>query len=209
MMRLPWQATTYARGRVALLCSLAIGVAFAARPAPAAAQDHAAAEELPSRGVAHVQLGSYVPLGALRRGFGPAILVGVQGSRRITRRLGAVVSLSAAQLRDERELSRRDWYLWQYDLGLEASTGHAGRLRHPALFVGAGAGGRTYNLVGPERGTRSALAGYAGAGTEVRAGRAGFRLESRLYVARPGGQPDGDAVRADFNVTAGLAYHFR
>lgn len=208
MTRFPWPPPTRAHGRAVLRCSLAIAVASAATAVPAAAQGHVT-EDLPSRGVAHVQLGSYVPLGALRRGFGPALLVGVQGSRRLTRNLGAVISLSAAQLRDERVLSRPDWYLWQYDLGIEASTGHAGRLRHPTLFVGAGAGGRTYNRVGPERGTRSALAGYTGVGTEVRAGRAGFRVESRLYVAQPGGQPDDDAVRADLSVTAGLAYHFR
>lgn len=162
-----------------------------------------------SRAVAHVQLGSYVPVGALRRGFGPAILVGIQGSVRLARNLGAVATLSGSQVRDEREIDRPEWYLWQYDGGLEVSSGHGGRLRHPALFAGGGVGGRTYNRIGPDQGVRSALAAYAAAGAEVRSGRTGFRLESRLYVSRPGGQPDGDAIRADATVTAGLAYHFR
>jgi hypothetical protein len=189
--------------RVALLGATA---AIASR---AAAQDHVGRADRVSGAVAHVQLGSYVPLGALRRGFGPAVLVGVQGNVRLAKRVGAVLTMSGAQVRDEREFARPEWYLWQYDVGLEASAGHAGRLRHPALFVGAGAGGRTYNRVGPERGTRSALAGYASGGVEVRAARTGLRLESRLYVSQPGGQPDGRAIRADLGVTAGLAYHFR
>lgn len=162
-----------------------------------------------SRAVAHVQLGSYLPVGALRRGFGPAILVGVQGNVRLARNLGAVATLSGSQVRDEREIGRPEWYLWQYDAGLELSSGHGGRLRHPAFFAGGGVGGRTYNRIGPDQGVRSALAAYAAAGAEVRSGRAGFRLESRLYLSRPGGQLDGDAMRADAAVTAGLAYHFR
>lgn len=165
--------------------------------------------ETASRAVAHVQLGSYVPVGALRRGFGPAILVGVQGNVRLAPNFGVVATLSGAQVRDERELARPEWYLWQYDGGLEASSGHDGRLRHPTLFAGAGVGGRTYNRIGPDRGVRSALAAYAAAGAEVRTGRAGLRLESRLYVSQPGGQPDADAMRADATFTAGLAYHFR
>ena len=209
MTRSPWPPTSRVHGRAVLLGSLAIGVASAAPAASAVAQGHAAAEDRPPRSAAHVQLGSYLPLGALRRGFGPAMLVGIQGNRRITRNVGAVVSLSAAQLRDERELTRPEWYLWQYDVGLETSAGHGGRLRHPAVFAGAGVGGRTYNRVGPERGVRSALAGYAATGAEVRARRTGFRLESRVYLTRPGGQPDGRAVRADVDITAGLAYHFR
>lgn len=191
---------------LAVLALLSVGAAGA--PA-AAAQDHAGSADRASRAVAHVQLGSYVPLGALRRGFGPAVLVGVQGNLRVAERVGAVLTMSGAQVRDEREVARPDWYLWQYDVGLEASAGHAGRLRHPAMFGGAGIGGRTYNRVGPERGTRSALAAYASAGVEVRAARTGLRLESRLYVSRPGGQPDGQAIRADLGVAAGLAYHFR
>lgn len=209
MTRLPWPPPTRAHGRAVQLFRLAIGVACAAPAGRAVAQGHAAAEDPPPASFAHLQLGSYVPLGALRRGFGPTMLVGIQGSRRLTRNVGAVVSLSAAQLRDERELTRTEWYLWQYDAGLEASAGHAGRLRHPAVFAGAGVGGRTYNLVGPERGARSALAAYVATGAEVRARRTGFRLESRMYLARPGGQPDGRAARTDLDVTAGLAYHFR
>lgn len=209
MTRLPSPPPMRAHGHALLLCSLAVGVASAAPVASAVAQSHAAAEDRPSRGVVHVELGSYVPLGALRRGFGPAMLVGMKGNRRITRHIGAVVSLSAAQLRDDRQRGRPEWYLWQYDVGLEASAGHGGRLRHPALFAGAGLGGRTYNRTGPERGVRSALAGYVAAGAEARARRTGFRVESRAYLSGPGGQPDGRTVRADLVATAGLAYHFR
>ena len=204
-------AGTHARFRVwpGTVAFLALLSAMAASTSRAAAQEHAGSADRASRTVAHVQLGSYVPLGALRRGFGPAVLVGIQGNLRLASRVGAVLTMSGAQVRDEREVARPEWYLWQYDAGLEASTGHAGRLRHPALFVGAGLGGRTYNRIGPDRGTRSALAGYASGGVEVRAARTGLRLESRLYVSQPGGQPDGRAVRADLGVTAGLAYHFR
>jgi hypothetical protein len=157
----------------------------------------------------HALLGSYVPLGALREGFGPTMLVGLQGNRQVGANTGVVASLTGAQVRDTRQRSRPEWYLWQYDVGIEMGGGHGGRLAHPALFGGMGVGGRTYNRAGPERGVRSAVTAYASAGAEARAGRTGVRVETRLYASRPGGQPDGRAMRADLALSAGLAYHFR
>lgn len=179
--------------------------------APLAAAQGARADSADERirRVAHAQLGAYVPLGALRDGFGPTMLVGVQGYQRLGPAFGLVASVSGAQVRDLRPLSRPEWYLWQYDVGFEAGTGHAGRLSHPALFAGLGLGGRTYDRTGAARGVRSAAAAYASLGAEARTGRTGLRIESRLYGTRPGGQPDGSAIRADAAITAGLAYHFR
>jgi hypothetical protein len=120
---------------------------------------------------------------------------GSAGYRQVGAAVGIVASLSGAQLRDMRQLSRPEWYLWQYDTGVELGGGHGGRLGHPALFGGIGVGGRTYNRAGPARG--------------VRAARTGVRVESRLYASHAGGQPDGRAVRADLALSAGLSYHFR
>lgn len=193
------------RGRTRVLLLAALPATLLAMPARTQAQDAAGAR----RRTAHALLGSYVPLGALREGFGPTMLVGVQGYRQVGAAVGIVASLSGAQLRDTRQLSRPEWYLWQYDTGVELGGGHGGRLGHPALFGGIGVGGRTYTRAGPARGVRSALTAYVSAGAEARAARTGVRVESRLYASRAGGQPDGRAVRADLALSAGLSYHFR
>lgn len=192
--------------RMLVLFSLA---SLAWAPSAAAQEGEADTADVGIRRVVHAQLGAYLPLGALRDGFGPTMLVGVQGFQRLGPVFGLVASVSGAQVRDLRPLSRPEWYLWQYDVGLEAATGHGGRLRHPALFAGAGLGGRTYDRAGAARGARSAAAAYASLGAEVRARRTGLRVESRVYVSRPGGQPDGSAIRADAAVSVGLAYHVR
>ena len=168
-----------------------------------------AQDEPGARRTLHALLGSYVPLGALREGFGPTMLVGVQGYRQVGATIGVVGALTGAQVRDASQASRPEWYLWQYDVGIEMGGGHGGRLAHPALFGGMGVGGRTYNRAGPARGVRSAVTAYVSAGAEARGGRTGVRVETRLYASRLGGQPDGRAMRADLALSAGLAYHFR
>lgn len=197
--------------RAVLIHTIVASFAGALVAAPAAAQ---------ARGRPTLELrpfvGSFVPIGALRRALGETVAYGGQGAMELSPGVTVVGAFALARPHDLSVPARPRLRMTQLDLGLEwtRAAGAAGDWTLKP-FVGAGVGGRAYSVRetsdADRTETRVFPAGYASLGTELQAGRLALRAEARGY-ASGFVVPSADAhrrLRADALLAVGFAYHLR
>jgi len=151
--------------------------------------------------------GAYFPTGDQRDMVKDGLLVGAQMGVEIAERLHVVGTFSF----DPNKVKHGGGNLgiYGYDVGLEAfrptPMGDAWELRP---FIGAGIGGRTYDVENGD--TETNFAGYGALGTEFQSGRFALRLEGRDYLSRYRGLSGGlDATtRNDIMMMMGAAIHW-
>ena len=157
-------------------------------------------------------VGVYVPAGALKSQFKPATTIGAQYAYEMHHNLHLLGSLAWSNGSSRLAgLDDDNTSIWQYDVGAEAGLvrkmGVAWLFRP---FVGAGAGGRTYDPGASAMNTTDCAAGYASAGTELQRSTLAWRFEARGYLSCYQ-TPTSERSRAgnDFTFSFGAAWHFR
>ena len=157
--------------------------------------------------------GAYIPTGNQRDFVTGALLTGLQLSVLPHRRFALTVNYGWAATRDRQIAESRALDTYQMDIG--------GEWRMPACyrrgswqlvpFVGAGAGGRTYDYRDVAVSSRTDMVGYAAVGGEVDFGGWGIRLEARDHrsqsrtLAAPEASP---TMRNDINIASGFSRRF-
>lgn len=154
--------------------------------------------------------GVYLPLGAQRSDFKSATMVGGQAAVELNRHVHALATVGWTHGHNK-FFTEDVTHIWQYDLGTEFNLVReigAGWYFRP--FLGAGAGGRTYDFRGPSGGTKTCTAGYGTAGAEMQSGLVAFRVEARDYLSCFESPVNGTKrTRNDLGLSVGLAYHLR
>jgi hypothetical protein len=154
--------------------------------------------------------GVFLPVGALDADFKAATMVGVQGAIEVNRHIHGVASVGWTHGHN-RLFTQDVTYIWQYDVGAELNAVSEmgwGWFFRP--FIGAGAGGRTYDYRHVDVKTTSCTAGYAALGAEIQRNLVAFRTEARDYLSCFESPLSGaKRTRNDIGLTFGLAYHFR
>jgi len=154
--------------------------------------------------------GMFLPTGAQRADFTSATIIGIQGAMEFNRHVHAVGSVGRTHGRNKL-FAKDGTNIWQYDVGAELNLVRQIRVEWDLRpFVGAGAGGRTYEYRAPGVGTRSCYAGYATAGAELQRELVAFRAEARDYLSCFDSPVTGvKRTRNDLGLTVGVAYHLR
>lgn len=156
-------------------------------------------------------VGAYVPVGAMRRDFRDATMLGLQAAIERSRYLHLVgnASWTHGHNRYDRGSDRTD--IWQYDAGVELNLYRpqaAGWVFRP--FVGVGGGARTLDHRASGLASYTCTTGYGSLGTELQTGGVALRVEARDYMAcfksPVTGQHD---TRSDLGLSLGVAYHAR
>ena len=154
--------------------------------------------------------GVFMPVGAHRSDFKSATMVGAQAAVEVNRFFHGVATV--AWTHGHNRLFTNDLtYIWQYDVGgeLNAVT-EMGWGWYFRPFIGAGAGGRTYDYRGVDARTTSCTAGYGTAGGEVQHNVLAVRVEARDYLSCfESPLTSRKHTRNDIGLTVGLAYHLR
>jgi len=156
-------------------------------------------------------VGTYVPVGAMRRDFRDATMLGLQAAIERSRNLHVVggASWTHGHNRYERGSDRTD--IWQYDAGIE------GNLYRPTAtgwvfrpFAGVGGGARTFDHRAAGLASYTCTAGYGSLGTELQTGAVALRVEARDYVSCFKSPVTGlHDTRTDLTFSLGVAYHRR
>ena len=154
--------------------------------------------------------GVFLPVGAQEADFKSATMVGTQAAIEVNRHLHGVVSVGWTHGHN-RVLPEDVTYIWQYDVGAEVNAvSEIGWGWYFRPFVGAGAGGRTYDYRASDVKTASCTAGYASLGAELQHNIVAFRTEARDYLScYQSPLTATKRTRNDIGLTVGLAYHFR
>jgi hypothetical protein len=154
--------------------------------------------------------GVYIPVGAQRSDFKSATMVGGQAAIEVNRSFHALASVGWTHGHNK-FFTDDVTHIWQYDAGGEFNlVREMGFGWYFRPFVGAGAGGRTYDYKTDGVGTKTYLAGYGAAGGEVQRGAVAFRIEVRDYLNRFESPVTGTKrTRNDLGLSFGLAYHLR
>lgn len=154
--------------------------------------------------------GMFLPVGASREDFKRAATVGAQVAVEANRYWHGVASLAYTPAHNK-FFDRDRTEIWQYDVGAELNAVHDmgwGWFFRP--FIGAGAGGRSYNYRQAAAETTHCLAGYGAAGAELQYSVLAFRAEARDYLACYESPITGKKrTRNDVGLTFGFAYHLR
>ncbi len=156
--------------------------------------------------------GASIPTGPQRDLFDDAFLAGVQVAVELKPTLHVVGTFGWTPSRNTFTPAQNDVNIFQYNAGVELGfVKQLSRTLELRPFIGAGAGGRSYNYQSTALADRSCFAAYGALGTEFQVGRAALRLEARdnvfcykFPVAGPGSE-----TRNDLAFQLGLAYHFR
>ena len=185
--------------------SLVFMVALTATATVASAQEKWRAPSAEVRPFA----GVFVPVGASREDFKSATMVGAQAAVEVNRYFHGLASLGWTHGHNK-FFTRDRTDIWQYDVGAELNAvrdlGSGWYLRP---FVGAGAGGRSYNYRSVAK-TTHCTAGYGTLGTEVQYNLVAFRVEGRDYLSCfESPITEKKRTRNDLALSIGLAYHLR
>lgn len=156
--------------------------------------------------------GVYLPTSNLSTLYRESVLFGVQAGVELKPTFHLLGTLTWVPVHNDYGVANPDVNLYQYDLGAELAIA---RPLEPEWvfkpFVGIGAGARTYSFKASELSTRTCVAGYGSAGTELQLHRVAFRFEARdnVFCYRAPTGPSRSWVRNDVGLSIGLAYHFR
>jgi hypothetical protein len=154
--------------------------------------------------------GVFVPVGAQRSDFKAATTLGAQTAVELGRNVHALAGVGWTHGHNKLYVDDVT-HIWQYDAGAEFNLNREigdGIMLRP--FVGAGAGGRTYDYKAGGVGTNSCLAGYGTLGSEIQDGVIAFRAEARNYLSCYESPISGTKrTRHDLGLSIGLAYHLR
>lgn len=156
-------------------------------------------------------VGAYVPVGAMRRDFRDATMLGLQAAVERSRNLHLVGSASwtHGHHRYDRGSDRTD--LWQYDVGVEVNLYRpmaSGWVFRP--FAGVGGGARTLDYRASGLKSYTCTAGYGSLGTELQTGGVALRVEARDYLSCFKSPVTGlHDTRSDLGLSLGVAYHRR
>jgi hypothetical protein len=154
-------------------------------------------------------VGAYVPVGAMRRDFRDATMLGLQAAIERSRNLHFVggASWTHGHNRYDRGSDRTD--IWQYDVGLELNLYRptaAGWVFRP--FAGVGGGARTLDYRASGLASYTCTSGYGSLGTELQTGAVALRFEARDYMACFKSPVTGlHDTRSDLGLSLGVAYH--
>jgi hypothetical protein len=157
-------------------------------------------------------IGAYLPAGAIRTDFKSATMVGAQGAYEPTRHLHVIGTIGWAHGHSRAATLTSDGVsIWQYDLGLEFNIDRPMKNDWKFQpFLGAGAGGRTYDYKASSASTSSCVSGYAATGAQLQRSALAWRFEGRDYLSCYESPLTGkERVRNDFTVMLGAAWHFR
>jgi hypothetical protein len=154
--------------------------------------------------------GVYIPVGAQRADFKSATMVGGQAAIELSRNFHGLASVGWTHGHNKFYVNDVT-HIWQYDVGAELNLvrdlGYGWFFRP---FIGTGAGGRTYDYRTAGVDTKSCLAGYGTAGSEIQKGIIAFRVEARDYLSCFESPETGKKrTRNDLGLSFGLAYHLR
>jgi hypothetical protein len=154
--------------------------------------------------------GVFVPVGAQRSNFKSATMVGIQGAVEVNRYVHGVASVGWTHGHN-RFFVEDVTHIWQYDVGAELNAvSEMGWGWYFRPFVGAGAGGRTYDYRGVDANSTSCTAGYGSVGAEVQHNMVAFRAEARDYLSCfQSPITTLKRTRNDVGLTVGIAYHLR
>ena len=157
-------------------------------------------------------VGAYLPTGAIRTDFKSAVMLGAQAAYEPTRHLHVIGTLGWANGQSRLGmLSNQRVSIWQYDVGLEVNVDRPlTRDWKFQPFLGAGAGGRTYDYRASETSTSSCISGYAATGAQMQRSALAWRVEARDYLScYESPMTAKSKVRNDFTIMLGAAWHFR
>jgi hypothetical protein len=128
--------------------------------------------------------GTMVPTGELRHTVKRGSISAAQVSFAVRPNLAVISTLGWTRSRDIASVGDPKLDVFTYDVGLEARAPHwvEGHSMTFAPFIGAGAGGRSYNYRKLDVDATHNAAGYVSMGGDVRIRRVGLRLEARDYV---------------------------
>lgn len=172
-----------------------------------AAQEQAAPAHGPWQLI--VSSGRFIPTGAQRAAIGRGKVTVAQVSYVVREGFVITSTLGWGRTRDVASLDNPRLHMFTYDIGAETRAGKwldGGRLSF-SPFVGAGAGGRTYDYRGLDLDATHNLAGYVSAGGELGiARRVTLRLEARDYLTgfKPLNGGGSTHARNDLTLIAGL-----
>lgn len=157
-------------------------------------------------------IGVYVPAGAMRDEFKSAETFGAQVALEISQFMHVVGTVGWTHGHNKFEsLSNDVTYIWHYDAGAEFNITRewgASWLIRP--FLGAGAGGRTYDYKATNVGTNTCTAAYTALGSELQKNVVALRFEARNYLACFKSPMTAEQkTRNDVALAFGVAYHVR
>ena len=153
--------------------------------------------------------GVFIPVGALDSDFKSATMVGAQMAIELNRYFHGLATLGWTHGHNKMFTSDVT-HIWQYDLGAELNAVQAMGLGwYLRPFIGAGAGGRTYDYRGVNAPTTSCTAAYGSLGAEMQRNVLAFRAEARDYLSCFESPITAKKnTRNDIAVSFGIAYHF-
>jgi hypothetical protein len=157
-------------------------------------------------------IAAYLPAGALRDEFKSATTLGLQGALEISPFMHVVGTVGWTNGHNKYASFSDDvTYIWQYDVGTEFNlTRELGTSWLLKPFLGAGAGGRTYDYQAVNVGTSTCAAGYGTIGSELQKGVMALRLEARNYFTCFKSPLTAEKkTRNDVGLAFGVAYHVR
>ena len=155
---------------------------------------------------------AYLPAGALRDEFKSATTLGAQAALEVSPFMHVVGTVGWTDGHNKYASFSDDvTYIWQYDVGAEFNlTREWGSSWLIKPFLGAGAGGRTYDYQAINVGTNTCTAGYSTIGSELQKGVMALRFEARNYLACFKSPLTGEKkTRNDVGIAFGVAYHVR
>jgi hypothetical protein len=153
--------------------------------------------------------GAFLPGASAGRYLGS--IVGLESAVELTDFADGVVSVVSAQEHNTAgAVARHAATVWRYHAGIEFNSTQPHENNWIwSPFAGGGAGGRTYDYAQPGIPAATYPSSYGAVGLDVRGGATAYRVEARGYLSPFQAPLSGRRqVRADFAITAGIAYHF-
>lgn len=164
-------------------------------------------------------VGAFLPTGTQRDMLKSAVLVGGQLGLEISQNVAVTGSFGWAPSKDRTLVTiatrplDQTLDVFQYDLGLETRLPVSAGLFEVAPYVGAGAGGRSYNYRKLTAPSQTNLSGYGALGLDIvpLGSGIGLRLEARDNISKFSGlqgELTKSTRRNDVAITTGLTWRF-
>lgn len=156
--------------------------------------------------------GAYIPTGSQADMLKSSMLFGLQGGAELSRNVHVLATLAYATPRSK-GIDPADVHIYQYDAGAEYfHVYQASENAHWSVrpFLGAGLGGRTYDVQESDLKTHSDFTAYGSLGTELQHANIAARLEVRDYWTRFNGFSGNQSAKSYYSlvVGGGFSYHF-
>lgn len=153
---------------------------------------------------------AYLPAGALRNDFKSSKTLGAQAALEISPFMHVLGTIGWTHGHNKYMAFSKDLtYIWHYDVGAEFNITREwvpSWLIKP--FVGAGAGGRTYDYKAENVGASTCTTGYTSLGSELQKGVVALRFEARNYfTCFKSPLASEKKTRNDVGLAFGVAYH--